>query len=148
MASVLVDTGVWLALCDPKDRTVEPEVVDDIYERVRVHSIILPWPIAYETLRTRFVRNRIAMARFEQELKSPNIIHVDDAPYRQDALSISIQSSLRLNRPLSMVDCMLRLLLDDRTTRIQYLVTFNQRDFIDVCRTHKIELWSRLGPSP
>lgn len=143
MATILVDTGVWLALCDPRDRAAAREVVDDIYARIRVHSIVLPWPIVYETLRTRFVRNRVAMERFEHEINSAQIVRVDDMPYREDALSLSIESSLRRGRPLSMVDCMLRLLIDDVRTRIRYFVTFNQSDFVDVCKARQIELWSQ-----
>ena len=143
MATILVDTGVWLALCDARDRVATPEVVEDIYDRIKVHSIIVPWPVVYETLRTRFVRNRAAMERFEHEIKSARVDRLDDAPYREDALSLSIDYSLRQGRPLSMVDCMLRLLLDDLKIRIRYFVTFNQGDFVDVCKTRRIELWSR-----
>ena len=81
MASILVDTGVWYALCDSRDRTVSQEVIDDLYARVKAHSIIMPWPIAYETLRTRFVHNRLALERFEREMRSQRINQVDDAPY-------------------------------------------------------------------
>jgi predicted nucleic acid-binding protein len=143
MASILVDAGVWYALCDLRDRTARQEAVDEIYARVKVHSIVVPWPIAYETLRTRFVRNRLALERFEREIKSPRIVLPDDEPYREDALTLSIESSLRRGRPLSMVDCVIRLLLDDVKTRIRYLVTFNQRDFVDICAARRIELWSR-----
>jgi predicted nucleic acid-binding protein len=140
MASILVDTGVWYALCDSRDRTFPQEAVDEIYARVKVHSIVVPWPIAYETLRTRFVRNRLALERFEQEIKSPRIILLDDGPYRDDALILSIESSLRRGRPLSMVDCVIRLLIGDVRTRIRYLVTFNQRDFVDICEARQVEL--------
>jgi predicted nucleic acid-binding protein len=142
MASILVDTGIWYALCDSKDQAVSREVVDDIYARLRVHSVVIPWPIAYETLRSQFVRNRLALERFERELKSPNTVLIDDAPYREDALALSIESSLRRGRPLSMVDCIIRLLIDDVKMKIRYLVTFNARDFADVCRKRQIELWS------
>jgi hypothetical protein len=37
----------------------------------------------------------------------------------------------------------MRLLLDDARARIRYLVTFNPRDFVDVCAARKIELWSQ-----
>lgn len=143
MASILVDSGVWYSLCDPRDRTVSREVINDIHARVSVHTIVVPWPIVYETLRTRFVRSRPAMERFEHEIRSPGVILLDDAPYRDDALAHAIEWSLRRGRPLSMVDCVLRLLLDDAQTRIQYLVTFNQRDFVDVCAARRIELWSQ-----
>jgi predicted nucleic acid-binding protein len=143
MPSILVDSGVWYALCDPRDGTVEREVIDDIYARVKVHEIVVPWPILYETLGTRFMRSRPAMERFEQEIRSPRIVMIDDTPYRDDALRLALDWSLRRGRALSLVDCVLRLLLDDVQTRIQYLVTFNQRDFVDVCAARRIELWSR-----
>ena len=64
MASVLVDTGVWYALFDPTDRIASEEVVDALQARIEVHSVVVPWPIAYETLRTSFVRKRLALERF------------------------------------------------------------------------------------
>jgi hypothetical protein len=124
-----------------RDDTVTPEEIDDLYALVKAHAIIIPWPIAYERLRTRFVRNRLALERFEQEMRSQRVNQVDDAPYRQEALALSIESSLRRGRPLSMVDCVLRLLIDDVSTKIRYFVTFNQRDFVDVCTRRQIELW-------
>jgi hypothetical protein len=53
---------------------------------------------------------------------------------------MALESSLRQNRPLSMVDCLLRLLLEDVNTRISYLATLNERDFADVCRKKGIEI--------
>jgi predicted nucleic acid-binding protein len=143
VASVLVDTGVWYALSDPTDRTVTQGVLDDIQARIEPHSVIVPWPIAYETLRTSFVRKRFALERFEQKLKSPRVTLIDDSPYRDDALALSFDSSLRGRRPLSMVDCVMRILLDDINVRIPYLATFNARDFADVCMHRRIELWSQ-----
>jgi len=143
MPSVLVDTGVWYALSDPTDRIVRGEVIDALQARIEVHAVIVPWPIAYETLRTSFVRNRLALERFEQALKSPRVILVDDSPYRHDALALSIESSLRGRRPLSMVDCLMRILLDDSDVKIRYLATFNVRDFVDICTRRRIELWSQ-----
>jgi hypothetical protein len=104
---------------------------------------VVPWPVLYETLGARFARNRPAMERFEQEIKASRTVLLDDAPYRDDALAHALDWSLRRGRALSLVDCVLRLLLDDVQTRIQYLVTFNQRDFVDICAARRIELWSR-----
>jgi predicted nucleic acid-binding protein len=143
MASILADSGVWYALCDPRDRAVEQDTIEDIRGRIKPHIVVVPWPILYETLGTRFVRSRLAMERFEQEIRSPRVVLLDDAPYRDDALAHSLEWSLRRGRALSLVDCVLRLLLDDMQTRIEYFVTFNERDFVDVCAARRIELWSR-----
>ena len=143
MSNIVLDTGVWYTLCDSRDKTVPRRTIEDIYEGLRFHSVILPWPVAYEVLRTRFVKNRLALARFEQEIKSPRSILLDDTPYRDRAIELAFESSLRRNRPLSMVDCLIRLLLEDPNVRVRKLVTFNERDFVDVCRTNRIELSSR-----
>lgn len=142
MPNILVDTGVWIALCDPRDLTVSKNEIEKIYEKVSAHTIVLLWPVAYETLRTRFVKNKIALERFEKELKSPRIVKVDDARFREAAFSLSIDSSLRKNRPLSMVDCLMRILMDDQNTKIDFLATFNQKDFVDICRKRQIEIVS------
>jgi predicted nucleic acid-binding protein len=109
----------------------------EILARLR---IVLPWPTLYETLRTRLVRNVVALARFEQFLKTHDIIYLDDSAFRNAAMELAMESSLRRRRPLSMVDCLIRLLIEDVNTRIDYLVTFNAWDFEDVCRTSGVEL--------
>jgi len=143
MASVLVDTGVWYALSDPNDRVAREVDLDALQARIEVHTIVIPWPIAYETLRTSFVRKRFALERFEQVLKSPRVIFIDDAPYRDDALKSRSNHRSGGHRPLSMVDCLMRILLDDINVKIRYLATFNARDFVDVCTRRRIELWSQ-----
>lgn len=143
MSYIVLDTGVWYTLCDPRDQAVSRQTIEDIYEGLKFHSVILPWPIAYEVLRTRLVKNKLALGRFEQEVKSPRSILLDDAPYRDRAIELAFESSLRRNRPLSMADCLIRLLLEDPSVKVSKLVTFNERDFVDVCRTRRIELSSR-----
>lgn len=138
MARVLIDTGVWYSRYDPRDTAASQDDVEAVFELVQAFDIVLPWPIAYETLRTRFTRNRIAMTLFEEELKSPSVQFIDDAPYRGDAIELAFVSS-RAGRPLSMVDCVLRLIMDDRNVNIGYFATWNLRDFCDVCAIRRIE---------
>lgn len=143
MPSILVDTGIWYAFCDAGDGLLSDRDVQILYDKIKLHEILLPWPVVYETLRTRFVRNKIALEKFEREIKSANVVFLDDSQYRNDALALSLDSSLRENRPLSFVDCLIRLLVDDLNLRITYLATLNARDFSDVCRRRNIELWNR-----
>ena len=120
MSSILVDTGVWHAIFDPRDRPDDRVAIEKLVSRIDAMSVIVPWPVVYETLRTKFVRNRLALGHFERRLKSPKVVLVDDAPYRDDAFSLSLDSSLRGHRPLSLVDCVVRLILDDVNTKIRY----------------------------
>jgi predicted nucleic acid-binding protein len=112
----------------------------DKVEVLERFQIVLPWPTLYETLRTKFVKNSVALGQFERFLKRPNVTHLDDSSFREAAFEMALESSLRQRRPLSMVDCLIRLLLEDGNTRISYLVTFNERDFADVCWRKGVEI--------
>jgi hypothetical protein len=43
-------------------------------------------------------------------------------------------------RPISLVDMVIRYILDDVNIRKDCLLTFNRRDFVDVCRKRQIEI--------
>jgi len=139
MQYVLADTGVWYAMFDPRDqywgKTKEKEEILGLF------TIVVPWPTMYETLRTRMVRNRKAMQLFEEYLRRPQLTFIDDSPYRDDAFDLTFSSSLRTSRPLSMDDCLIRLILDDVNIAVNYFATFNNRDFSDVCSKRRIEIF-------
>jgi predicted nucleic acid-binding protein len=138
MPYALVDTGLWYAIFDRhdsyhNDAKHKAEVLNNFH-------IVLPCPTLYETLRTNFVRNAVALDQFERFLKHPNINYLDVSVFRGAAMELSFESSLRRKRPLSMVDCLLRLIRDDVNTRIGYLATFNVGDFADICRSQQVEI--------
>jgi predicted nucleic acid-binding protein len=138
MEYVLADTGLWYAMFDHRDQH-HSEAVDKA-DTLTMFQIVLPWPTLYETLRTKFVRNAVALGQFERFLMGPNITYLDDTPFRQAAFDLSLDSSLRRGRPLSMVDCLIRILIEDVNIRINYLATFNRQDFVDVCRSNRVEI--------
>ena len=140
MFTVLVDTCVWYAIFDSRDRPTERKAVMLLADQIQSMTSIIPWPITYETLCTRFTKNRLALEGFERLLKSSRVTFVDDAPYRDAALEHSFTSSLRDNRPLSLTDCLLRVILDDPKTRVRYMATYNARDFRDVCVRRRVQL--------
>ena len=139
MDRFLIDTGLWYSRYDARDTAGSRDDMETIFELAQPFDIILPWPIAYETLRTRFTKNKIGMSLFEEELKSPKIQFIDDGKYRDEAIELSFESS-RNGRPLSMVDCLLRLIMDDSNVQIRYFATWNPRDFHDVCANRRIEM--------
>ncbi len=138
MRSVLPDTGLWYALFDARDRYSEQAQAKVSY--LELSTIVIPWPVLYETLSTRFVRNTRALGHLQRFLARPGIELLDDSPYRDAAFDLACKSSLFRARPLSMVDCALRLILDDVNTRIDCFLTFNAGDFADICRKRRIEL--------
>jgi len=133
-----VDTGIWIAMFDPRDQ--HRAKIDEIAEYFDFCHLILPWPTLYETLRTRLARNREALKSFEGYLKRHRISFLDDEPYRETAIGLCFSSGLHAYRSLSMVDCLIRLILDDVNIKVGYLATFNNDDFFDICQKRQIEI--------
>ena len=102
--------------------------------------IAFPWPILYETIDTRFVKNSVGMTRLNMLLKSPKTVLIDDTSYRDSALNVTIREPQDPLRPISLVDMVIRFILDDPNVRIDALLTFNESDFADICRKRRIEI--------
>jgi predicted nucleic acid-binding protein len=128
---ILVDTGFWIALLDPRDQHHHEAVDKESW--VENEGLLVPWPVLYETVRTRLVRRPDRLIRFDLLLKRPGIRFVDDSPFRADAFDLAVEHSINLGRPISMVDMSCRLLIDDANTRVDALLTTNPADFRDVC---------------
>jgi predicted nucleic acid-binding protein len=136
--SVVVDSGFWYALFEPRDQhhsEAEPKTryLDEM-------NVLVPWPSLYETLRTRFAKDTLALLRFEAYLKKPRCELVDDQPYRDLALEQTLRQARIARRPMSLVDVVIRLILDDANVRKDCLLTFNVKDFADVCRRRNIQI--------
>ncbi len=130
MNSALVDTSYWIALFDARDKhhamaLARAEYLD--------WTSIIPWPIMYETLGTRFIRRPEWVDRLDRQLKSSNIHFVDDSDYRDEVYSLVVDYSTRLRRGISMIDMLCRLLIADPAVRINYLLTTNLKDFAELC---------------
>ena len=134
---VLTDTGFWIALYNREERERHPKSVL-IMDKIQKFHILLPWPILYEVLSTRFVKNRIWVDQFRKSLKTLNITYINDTPYRDKAIIETMRLSSVGKRKLSLVDMVVRFMLQDVNLKINYLITFNEKDFFDVCKKMKI----------
>jgi predicted nucleic acid-binding protein len=133
---VLTDTGFWYALYTPKDTYhKQAEKLLDILE---TSTVLLPWPCLYETLNTKFVENTNAVRGFEAMLKQPRVVLLSDKPYREKALETVMTTFVK--RSIALVDMVIRLILEDNNVHKHYLLTFNYKDFSDLCRKHQIEM--------
>jgi predicted nucleic acid-binding protein len=135
---VLVDTGFWIALLDPRDQH-HPEAVGK-EEWLEEATIIVPWPVVYETVRTRLVRRPLLMSLFDRHLKRPDVFFLDDSEHRDEAYGLSLEYSVHLRRPISMVDMLCRMLIEDVNIRIDAVLTTNPNDFRDVCSSSGVTL--------
>lgn len=140
MNNILVDTGFWYGLYDKRDNYFHQ--ANELYEYVSLGKVLLPYPTLYETINTRFAKNRTGLLSFETFINQPNVTLIEDNDYKEKALKLTFNSSIRLDNPYSFVDMILRLMLADPTLRIGYLLSFNPEDFWDVCHNRNIKILS------
>ena len=134
---LLADSGFFIAMYEPRD--VNHAAAQGKREWLDLMPIVLPWPILYETLNTRFARRPAVMARLDAVVMHPDTQLLDDSSYRQDAYR-SAMAMGRRGRPLSLVDAVLRAVIDDTNVALDAVLTFNLADFVDVCRHNSVEV--------
>jgi len=132
----LADTCFWLALYDVSDE--HHQTAQDIMQRCSMSDkILIPFPVLYETLNTRFVKHKEWLLNFNALLKRDATVRICDEPYKERALA----TVLGEKRPISLVDRIIRLMIDDNNLQVTALITFNRRDFYDVgSRRQQFEL--------
>ena len=136
--TVLADSGFWYALYDARDQYHAQAEQNDYM--LQSANVLVPWPCLYETFNTRFAKNKIAVRSFEALLRQTHVVLMRDEPYREAALEAAVSMALFASRSIALVDMVIRLILDDVNVRKDGLLTFNQRDFSDLCRRHQIEM--------
>jgi hypothetical protein len=135
---VLTDAGFWIGLLDQSDQFNDNAI--SILALIEDHNIVFPWPCVYETLRTRYCKRKDFMIILEKIIKGPNITLFDDSQYRKTALETTF-INIKLRKSFqSLVDNVIREILCDINVKIDYLVTFNERDFSDICSKRNIQI--------
>lgn len=135
---LLVDSGFFFALFNTRDQ--HHNEACDKQEWLENLSIVMPWPILYETINTRFVRRPDIIARFESIIRAPDTLFLDDNSYRLEAYKSTLDLAKSRRHTLSLVDSILYAIIDDINVRIDAMLTFNSRDFSHVCRINRVEL--------
>ncbi|MDR1553116.1 MAG: hypothetical protein LBS69_06610 [Prevotellaceae bacterium] len=137
MINVIVDSGFWFALYDTGDAYYTKAI--NIVEYLNMSNVIIPFPTLYESINTKFMKNTVAKTEFENILKRNNVTIVNDDSIKTDALRITFTDESK-KRNLSLVDNIIRLILEDVSYKIDCLITFNKKDFIDICQKRNIEI--------
>lgn len=137
---VLTDSCYWLGLVDKSDQHHKTSVA--IAELIKDKQIIIPWPCMFESVSTRLVRNRQRTKWFEEAICKPEVSLFDDEKYRKIALFQVFEKSKICGTSYSLTDSVVREILKDKEAAVKYLVTYNERDFMDVCDAKNIHLIS------
>lgn len=141
MINVIVDSCFWYALYDERDE--HHAMALKLSENLDGCRLIIPFPTLYETLNTRFAKNR-NIKIFRDFISSDKCFLLHDDEYKQEVLQHTLLSSIERGRPLSLVDMIIRMMLEDVSLNIGGLISFNPGDFIDVCQQHNISLFPNI----
>ncbi len=137
MNNVIVDTCFWYALYDASDSYHMQAL--SIHQKLTDARLIIPYPTLYEVINTRFSKSQ-NLGAFQNKISSPSCCLVTDDKYKENALDATFFFSLQKNRPISLVDMIIRKMMEDVDLQIKGLLTFNIGDFEDVCRKMRIEI--------
>ena len=135
---ILIDTCFWIALYNERDGYHND--AEELFQLIVDTNIIIPWPTLYETINTRLSKNYKGINKFDKIIKMPNTILLEDVEYKERALQFSIENSTKAIRPISLVDAIIREIIADVNINIDYLITYNKGDFIDLCQKRKVEI--------
>lgn len=130
MKRLLVDTCVWYALLDQQDdASIYAEKIENA---LKTHQLIVPYPVLYETLNTRFSHNQYGQCeRIFRFLNDPNkCVKIPDDSYREKAMAIFEQNTTQTQK-YALVDIIIRLMMEDVNLGPMIVYSFNVRDFID-----------------
>lgn len=135
---ILADSGFWYALFNERDDYHEHALI--LEEDMRVHTLLVPWPTLYESINTRFVRRKHDIVRLHKFLEKSSTVLIEDSLYRDASLEYVLNNP---TRSFSLVDHVIRSMIVDKTISIDAFVSFNPRDFHDVCDSRNIEMLYR-----
>ena len=150
MSNVCADAGFLIALYDSTDQ-YHPKAQRLFQENLAppFNRFVLPWPIMYESLSTRFARSRRRVEFLERDLKlmemRKQVLYCDDKAFRDRAFEDFLREIDKPHlhyRALSLVDRVVRLMLSDVNLKIDFFITFNGGDFHDVCMKSRIVMVS------
>lgn len=130
MKRLLVDSCVWYALLDKQDEHFE--CADRIENTLKNHQLIVPYPVLYETLNTRFSHNTYNQCeKIFSFLNDPNkCVKIPDDMYREKAIAI-FEQNINQFQKFALVDIIIRLMMEDVDLGPLVVYSFNVGDFID-----------------
>jgi predicted nucleic acid-binding protein len=147
MAAICVDSVFLLALYTPRDQhhALAVEHFQSLFsdESMR-NSLVVPWPILYESLNTRLARRTEALEQLSRDWAILNFAGRlslrSDESHREQALREQLEVIPNRTRALSLVDRVLRSILSSEEAGIDAFLTYNSGDFADACALHGVTL--------
>jgi predicted nucleic acid-binding protein len=123
---ILADTCFWRALVDKRDQNhkIALKQMDIIIKNK--HTILIPWPTMYETLKTKFVKDTYHMSRFIESLAKIKPEYVDDSKWRDSCFKPICEKKCN---HASLVDAIILSIIEDKSIHIDNIITYDEHDF-------------------
>ncbi len=137
--TLLIDSCFWIGLVDTHDQYHDRSIA--LLELLDDNILLFPWPCLYETISTHLFRRKDRALYFESLLKKSNIKFLSDIEYRDNAMNSVFEENILYGKNISLTDAVLREVIKDIDVRIDYLITYNNEDFIDVCTLRGLEIF-------
>jgi len=145
MSDICVGTSFLIGLYDEKDKFHNHASGYFLHYFPNGNNrLIIPWPIVYEAVSTKMVKDKRGLSRLESDWKllaAQQQLHLlSDLPFRDGVVE---ECFAELKKPpvhyrkLSTVDRVIRRILSDSNIRIRAFLTFNPKDFVDVCKASR-----------
>jgi len=138
-ANILVDSCFWIALYTPEEIDGHERALS-LIEDLENNEILVPWPTLYEFVNTRLARRKDYLFAFEQFLLKPNVQKISDEIYKNAALQNVFELNISRTASISLVDEVLRLMILDENLKVDFLVTFNRKDFEYPCQLSNVTI--------
>lgn len=143
--NVIVDTGFWYSFLGTREQERHTVAENVFYRLVQQETnFLVPFPTLYEAINTKLLKDKYRDKAdwFLKQLQSnPHFINIPDDEYKELAYNKTIEENYR---GFSLVDNVIRVMMEDKSLRISALLTFNVEDFIDVASKKGIEIPEEL----
>ncbi len=130
MKSCLIDSGFWIGYFNERDEHHQEAI--EVFETIGEYKLIIPFPTLYEFLNTRFSRDIRKINELERIFKNLDIFWLPDDNYRDDLVENFIGNNKK-GQKISSVDIIINNIIEDRSVKVNYLITFNPKDFRENC---------------
>ena len=143
--NVIVDTGFWYSFLGTWEQERHTVAENVFYRIVQQETNFLdPNPTLYEAINTKLLKDKYrdkADWFLEQLQSNPHFIRIPDDEYKAKAYDLAIEENYR---GFSLVDNVIRVMMQDPNLKIHALLTFNIDDFIDIAAKRGIEIPNEL----
>lgn len=122
---ILCDSGFWISLYFPHKDPRATEEATVLAELIEGSIICIPWPTMYEFLNSKLSKTG-GMLEFEKVVTNIKNKLISDSNYKKNALINLMKANKYTPNEVSLVDEVLKLIIDDTTYRFDYFISVDE----------------------